>query len=240
MQFKITSKLAEGFKENYERYMLDNFGKDNLPMIPHKPNGIFHNYRPWEYDKVFQYGDFQKDDLVLDTGAMHTYFSLYLAQFVKQIIATDNFYWAKRDYMEKEKLFTPEKWLEYIQKAGKGKIKGEEADLMKLTYPDNTFDKMLCISTVEHILDDAKAMQEMARVLKIGGRLLLTTEFNFFFPKDYTEKDNSFYRVYNLAQIKKLIKVSGLKLISPLVVENKRMRYILHSKKVNAFICLGK
>ena len=240
MKIQVTKEVNPSFKEAYERYMQHAFGKDPLPPIPGKPHGIFHNYRPWEYDKVFAFGDFKKDDIVLDTGAMHTYFCLYLAPLVATIYATDNFYWAKRDYLKKEGLFTPEEWLHYIEEKSNGKITGQEADLMDLHYEDNSFDKILSISTVEHILDHAKAMKEMARVLKKGGRLLLTTEFNFFFTKPYNEKDNSYYRVYNLKGLRELIRDSGLRIASPLIVESKRFRFLLPRKKVNAFICLEK
>lgn len=240
MKLQITAAINPGFKETYEQYMLREFGKDTLPPIPGKIHGIFHNYRLWEYDKVRRYGDFKKSDVILDTGAMHTYFCLFLAQFVKHIYATDNFYWAKRDYLKKDGLFFPEEWLNYVQEKGKGKITGQEADLLSLKYPDNFFDKILCISTIEHIVDHAKAMQQIARVLKKGGKLLLTTEFNFLFSKKYSEEDNSYYRVYNYKGFGELVKSSGLRISSPLIVENKRFRFLLRKKKVNAFICLEK
>ncbi|MCX8062155.1 MAG: methyltransferase domain-containing protein [Anaerolineales bacterium] len=42
-----------------------------------------------------------------------------------------------------------------------------------LPFPDGSFDLILSHEVLEHVVDDRLAMQEMARVLKIGGRLLL-------------------------------------------------------------------
>jgi ubiquinone/menaquinone biosynthesis C-methylase UbiE len=43
-----------------------------------------------------------------------------------------------------------------------------------LEYPEATFDKVFSFHTIEHIADVTKALSEMDRVLKPGGKLLLT------------------------------------------------------------------
>ena len=237
-KYKITGGVDPGFISGYENYLLNRCGKDLLPNPRNAKHGIFHNYRPWEYDKVYQYGKFSPSDAVLDTGAMHTYFCVYLAQFVKKIEVIDNFYWAKRDYLKTEKLMDPEEWMRYVEQKGMGKIKGEDIDITHLPYESNTFDKVLCISTIEHVLDDHRGIQELARVLKKNGKLLLTTEFNFFFEKEYREQDNSFLRVYNLRSLKELIRTSDLKLTSSLIVEKISLRH--YRRHANAFVCLEK
>lgn len=47
-------------------------------------------------------------------------------------------------------------------------------DLTGLEMKDETFDYILCNHVLEHIPDDAKAMSEMYRVLKPGGRAIIT------------------------------------------------------------------
>jgi SAM-dependent methyltransferase len=43
-----------------------------------------------------------------------------------------------------------------------------------LPFPDNTFDRIIAAEVLEHIPDDQRAMAELARVLKPGGRIAVT------------------------------------------------------------------
>lgn len=44
-----------------------------------------------------------------------------------------------------------------------------KADICQLPFEDNSFDVILCNHVLEHIPDDAKAMQELYRIMKPGG-----------------------------------------------------------------------
>jgi predicted SAM-dependent methyltransferase len=44
-----------------------------------------------------------------------------------------------------------------------------KADICDLPFDDNQFDMILCNHVLEHIKDDTKAMQELYRVMKVGG-----------------------------------------------------------------------
>lgn len=46
-------------------------------------------------------------------------------------------------------------------------------------FKDNTFDIVLCTEVLEHLHTPSKAISEMKRVLKKGGKLILTTRFIF-------------------------------------------------------------
>jgi len=50
-----------------------------------------------------------------------------------------------------------------------------------LPYPDNYFDTVLSHEVLEHVQDDAKAIQEIIRVLKSGGRAAIFTP-NRWYP----------------------------------------------------------
>ncbi len=43
-------------------------------------------------------------------------------------------------------------------------------DITDIQYSDNSFDVILCSHVLEHIMDDHKALSELFRVLKPGGR----------------------------------------------------------------------
>jgi len=50
----------------------------------------------------------------------------------------------------------------------------------KLPYDDNKFDIVWCSEVIEHLRNPAEAIQEMLRVTKPGGYLLLTTPNSYF------------------------------------------------------------
>lgn len=46
-------------------------------------------------------------------------------------------------------------------------------DLQHLPFAANSFDAILCLHVLEHVPDDRQAMQELYRVLKVGGWAIL-------------------------------------------------------------------
>lgn len=59
-------------------------------------------------------------------------------------------------------------------------------DITNITFPDNTFDVIMCNHVLEHVPDDRKAMNELFRVLKPGGQAILQTPMS---NKAQTEED---------------------------------------------------
>ncbi len=49
----------------------------------------------------------------------------------------------------------------------------DHVDIQALPYSDNTFDLILCSHVLAHVPDDQKALQELRRVLKPDGQLVL-------------------------------------------------------------------
>lgn len=61
-------------------------------------------------------------------------------------------------------------------------------DAHKLPFEDEKFDNILCTEVLEHLHSPHIAISEMKRVLKRGGKLILTTRFIFplhDIPQDY-------------------------------------------------------
>ena len=85
-------------------------------------------------------------------------------------------------------------------------------DIRHTSFPDSCFDYAYCISTIEHIgmpevpyrrresdpNGDKNALDEIRRILKPSGNLLLTTEYG-------REESSRFLRVYNAATLNRLL-----------------------------------
>jgi SAM-dependent methyltransferase len=56
-------------------------------------------------------------------------------------------------------------------------IADERFDITNIQAPDNSFSRIICFHVLEHIPDDRKAMQELFRILKPGGKAYLQTPF---------------------------------------------------------------
>ncbi len=69
-------------------------------------------------------------------------------------------------------------------------------------FADNSFDFVVTFQVIEHIRDDHKFLQEACRVLKPGGKILLTTV-----NKDYSLSRNPWHiREYRTEELKNLMK----------------------------------
>ncbi|MBM3230779.1 methyltransferase domain-containing protein [Candidatus Peregrinibacteria bacterium] len=121
----------------------------------------------------------------------------------------------------------------------------------QIPYPDNTFDKIMFCEVIEHVEDDAKVLREIRRVLKPGGRVVITTpslkgfrahsklkqlghhhggEFHFrdgYMPEDLSKKlsDNG-YRVLEVKQ--------AIFLLSELIMELTKVVFLARRKRFEA------
>lgn len=74
------------------------------------------------------------------------------------------------------------------------------ANLEALPFPDDSFDLVLCVQVIEHLLAPAIGVKELARVLRPGGRLILSTD----------HERNLVSRVLNLPR-RALVRLLGLR-----------------------------
>lgn len=57
-------------------------------------------------------------------------------------------------------------------------IKFECVDIMKLPYPNNSFDKVIAGNVIHLLNDPIKAIQELDRVCKLNGKIIIPTYMN--------------------------------------------------------------
>ncbi|HOZ36492.1 MAG TPA: class I SAM-dependent methyltransferase [bacterium] len=82
------------------------------------------------------------------------------------------------------------------------------ADAHHLPFADNEFSVVLCAEVLEHLSDPPQAIAEMRRVLKPGGKLILTTRF--IFPIHDAPGDYYRFTEYGLRQLFKDWQLSTL------------------------------
>jgi SAM-dependent methyltransferase len=87
----------------------------------------------------------------------------------------------------------------------------------QLPFPDNSFDLIFAIEVIEHIEDDIFAMQELKRVLKPNGYLIVTVPAFMFLWGSHDEW-NEHYRRYTKKRLSRVALSAGF--------EIERLRYM--------------
>src|SRR6266516_6051110 len=89
-------------------------------------------------------------------------------------------------------------------------------DATAVPFADGCFDRVIAAEILEHILDDQRAMNELARVLKPGGQAAVTVPS--FLPEricwamseDYHNTPGGHVRIYTRVELEAKLKRSGL------------------------------
>lgn len=63
-----------------------------------------------------------------------------------------------------------------------GKAEIVQGNIYALPYEDNSMDVAICLEVLEHIEDDARAVREIARVLKPNGLLIAAVPYTYYWP----------------------------------------------------------
>ena len=126
-------------------------------------------------------------------------------------------------------------------------------DITNIHYSDNSFDIIYCSHVFEHIMDDQKAMRELARVLKPAGWAVLqvpvevTKTFEDATIKDPLERQRLFgqsdhVRVYGPDYKDRLEDVFNVDIVSYLdeFTPKVRIRYGLTIEKDDIYLCTKK
>lgn len=89
----------------------------------------------------------------------------------------------------------------------------EQGSILNLPYPDNSFDLVCAFDVIEHVEDDQKGIDEMYRVCKNSGTILITVPaFKFLWGSH--DVVNQHYRRYSKKEIKKLFNNKGKEFFS--------------------------
>jgi SAM-dependent methyltransferase len=98
--------------------------------------------------------------------------------------------------------------IRHCEAKGLGQV--HHGDICALPFADESFDLVLATDIVEHVVDDALALREVARVLAPGGSLLLTAPA---FQSLWGLQDDvaQHRRRYRMHQLLRIVAAAGLK-----------------------------
>jgi SAM-dependent methyltransferase len=118
---------------------------------------------------------------ILEIGSFNTYLSAYLAQSHRKVTASDMLRHRWRKSLLRRLGLAPAKPSEAGYYAWKRAVRGSGAavrdlDASQLDCADASFDCVVALSVIEHVVPVERALAEMYRVLAPGGSLLITTD----------------------------------------------------------------
>ncbi len=93
------------------------------------------------------------------------------------------------------------------------KILGERAEIRvgsatAIPFENDQFDLVMCIEVLEHIAEDHRGCEEIARVIKPGGVLIISLPYRHWFPSYLTTMGHM--RHYTRSDVEKLLSDAGL------------------------------
>ncbi len=157
-------------------------------------------YRYVEYPRVIRWVRPRSGERLLDVGASYSLLPLWYAYRGCDVWAID---------------LTDRSFREWRTGAAPHHIRCQQHDACRLGLRSSSFDWAICVSTIEHIEDDAVAAGEIARVLKPGGTAVLTFPVNC---AAYELRDNPEFglvRMYSETCLsERIIRPSGLKVVA--------------------------
>jgi len=131
-------------------------------------------------------GEIRKDDFVLDVGCAYGYFErLYLNHRARKVIGVD---------INANHITTAHQ--------ADGSSVYLVASAEALPFTDSSFTYVTCLDSLEHFVNDRKAISEMSRVLRQGGRILISVPNKFC---DFLDPEFPRHRHYSVADLRSLL-----------------------------------
>jgi 2-polyprenyl-3-methyl-5-hydroxy-6-metoxy-1,4-benzoquinol methylase len=128
------------------------------------PVGVQHWSRLFEWPWAVEASNLQRRDVVLEAGGGNSEFQFLLARYSRHVVNYDQ----AQEMLDVSEMDA--------RRMGIHNVVFRRGQLESIYYPDNHFEKVFCISVIEHAEGAEACVDEMMRVLKPGGRLLLTMD----------------------------------------------------------------
>ncbi len=102
---------------------------------------------------------------------------------------------------------------------GEGAFLCVQGDVLHLPFPDRFFHGVICAETLEHLPEDRRAMAELVRVLREGGRLAVTVprywpeRVCWALSRSYRHQPGGHVRIYRGHELVRAFQSLGLRLV---------------------------
>lgn len=184
--------------------------------LRHRIGGVDYT-RSVEYPFVLGLLELRTAKRVLEIGSSDLFLAAYIATtYDVELHATDLDPVVSRQ----------EEWIRSLGRADllqSGKFVVERQDATKLDYPDESFDRVVSVSTIEHIPETPKAAAELGRVLSPGGLAVVSVPYSLrqqdiyldrqLYSKEYDGNPQFFEHVFDRPKLESdVIEASGLEL----------------------------
>jgi 2-polyprenyl-3-methyl-5-hydroxy-6-metoxy-1,4-benzoquinol methylase len=99
---------------------------------------------------------------------------------------------------------------------GQGSCLISQADVARLPFKDGAFNAVICSEVLEHIPDSRTAVRELVRVLKPGGKLVISVprylpeRICWALSKAYHSEPGGHIRIYRRKELKALLEAAGV------------------------------
>ena len=117
--------------------------------------------RDREYQSLKRMLELRPSDHLLDVGSGDGFWTARFSTHCANIAGLE----PGERMLSLAKTLYPRSNVEYVQGSAES-----------IPYPDNTFDKVVSVSCLEHFADPLQGLREMTRVLKPGGRLAISVD----------------------------------------------------------------
>jgi SAM-dependent methyltransferase len=91
-----------------------------------------------------------------------------------------------------------------------------QGDVLSLPFPDGSFDAVIAAEVLEHIPDDERAMAEITRIVRPGGRVAVTVprwwpeKINWALSREYHDIPGGHVRIYKGTEVTERLEATGL------------------------------
>ncbi len=96
--------------------------------------------------------------------------------------------------------------IQYCKEQGRSRLC--QADGSCLPFADESFDLVTALDLLEHVEDESEGLRELSRVLKSGGRILLSVPAFMFLWSDF-DRFSGHYRRYSKRELRRSVEEAG-------------------------------